>query len=283
VPLFFEKTTRRRIRSDRNSNFLRQIFRGVLQLAFLAFLLFVLWHGTRLKIFTINDVVIDGGETISHEDIRAKVETELQGSYFLIVPKRFTFMYPHDRIVEVLEKTPRIYGMDVARVSRTSLSVSFKEYTPHALWCMKDHPETPCYFLNAEGYAYAEAPLLQGGTLVRHNILAVEEIKAGTVLEHSVLAAIDAFIERTNNEIGMRISSLLHKSDGDIEMYVNGGGTILTTKNDLTTSFENLKSVLGSEEFKHIRPGNFNYIDVRFGNKVFVNEELGTTTEHVAE
>ena len=35
----------------------------------------------------------------------------------------------------------------------------------------------------------------------------------------------------------------------------------------------NLRSILASDEFNDLQPGSFQYIDLRFGNKVFVNKE----------
>jgi hypothetical protein len=35
----------------------------------------------------------------------------------------------------------------------------------------------------------------------------------------------------------------------------------------------NLMAVISSPDFSHLKPGNFQYIDLRYGNKVFVNEE----------
>jgi hypothetical protein len=43
--------------------------------------------------------------------------------------------------------------------------------------------------------------------------------------------------------------------------------------------FQNLKTILASEEFAHIAPGEFQYIDLRFGDKVFVREaNMDTST-----
>jgi len=42
----------------------------------------------------------------------------------------------------------------------------------------------------------------------------------------------------------------------------------------------NLNVVLTSDEFTDIQPGGFQYIDLRFGNKVFVNE---TPVEELVE
>ncbi|MFZ2253114.1 MAG: hypothetical protein WAW13_03000 [Minisyncoccia bacterium] len=281
------KSARGRASSVAVPNFKLQIFWGVLRLVLIAFCGVLVWYVTRLEFFTIASVEVSGGETISHEEIRIRMLDELKGAYFLIIPKRFTYLYPHDRMIEVLEKNQRMHSVVVERTERTTLSVSFMEYIPYALWCSAESSSTPCYFLTSDGYAFTEAPELIGGTLVRHSVEGIEEIKEGTVIDVKELRAIDTFIERAKNELGFRITSLVHTKDKDIQFLINGGGSILVSKGkDLTVTFDNVKSVLESKEFKHIKPGNFNYIDARFNNKIFVKEAMdsvGTTTEEVLD
>ena len=57
-----------------------------------------------------------------------------------------------------------------------------------------------------------------------------------------------------------------------------------------TDVVENLLVVLASPEFSHLNPGNFSYIDLRFGEKVFVNEigevpetETATSSDEAVE
>jgi cell division septal protein FtsQ len=283
VSLFEQKKGHGRIKTQRETSFARQIFRGVIRLVLIAILLIATYYLTRLSSVSLVDVTVEGGETISHEEISAKIHDELNGNYFLIVPKRFAYLYPHDRMVEVLEKNPRMHNVHIERASRTSLHVTFDEYIPHALWCVYGNDAIPCYFIDDTGYAFAPAPDLHGGSLVRHNIEGIDTISEGMVMDTSELKPLDAFIARVESELGFRITALTHKKNKDYEFIVNGGGAILAASSkDLTATFENLKSVLASKEFKHIAPGNFRYIDVRFDNKVFVNEELSTSTESVA-
>ena len=59
----------------------------------------------------------------------------------------------------------------------------------------------------------------------------------------------------------------------DIEVYIHGGGMFLLAEDkDIHVTFDNLKSVLTAEVYQHITAGNFQYVDVRFDKKVFVNE-----------
>lgn len=282
-----ETTVRARGRHDTQHTFVWQIVRGVVRLLAVVAVLGLAWYVTRLPFFTITEVAVRGGETISHEDVRAQVLQELQGAYFLIVPKHFTYLYPSERIHAVLAKNTRMHDIVLARTDRHTLDVSFKEYVPYALWCSYSASTSPCYFVTEDGYAFAEAPVLQGGALPRHVLEGVDDLHVGDLHTEKSLAEIDAFMQRATQELGLRIASVLHKKNGDIELHINGGGAIFVSgKKDLNTAFDNLTSVLSSTEFKHIEPGNFKYIDVRFENKVFVNEKLfeeATTTPEVLE
>jgi cell division septal protein FtsQ len=277
------KKVRSRVIAPEEVSFKRHIIRGLLSVVILSILLYGTYYVTRLQAFTITDVTVAGGETISHEEVRAHVENELVGNYYALIPKRFTYYYPHDRILEVLEKIPRIHDVQVSIEKRTHVHVTFAEYIPHALWCVYEKEEKPCYFLTDDGYAFAEAPSLHGGALTRHSIEGVEEISSGTVIDPETLSKIDMFSDRISDELGLRVTSIVHKKNSDLEFLVNGGGSILVSSGkDYETTFDNLKSVLTSKEFKHIEPGNFKYVDVRFDNKVFVNEDFSTDASTTA-
>lgn len=278
------KNARGRVSATPAPNFKRQVLRGIFKLFLVVLLCVLVWYVTRLEFFSIDEVIVTGGETISHDEIKLRLEEELKGTYFLIVPKRFSYLFPYDRMMSILEMNPRMYNIEINRVSRNSLSVSFDEYIPHALWCTQSVESPHCYFLTSNGVAFAEAPLLTGGTLVRHDVEELTEISRGEVISPEILKSIDIFIQRCEDELGFRISSLIHTKDNDIQLVINGGGMIFIAKGkDYIETFENVKSVLASKEFKHIKPGNFNYIDARFSNKIFVKEGMGTTTEEVSE
>jgi len=263
-----------------------QIFYGVLVLLVVVFLGVFVWYATRLAVFTITEVTIEGGETIAHEKIESLAEQQLTGSYLLLIPHRFTYLYPHDRIIETIESIPRAHDVVVERRGNKKLHITFAEYIPHALWCLGAEETAECYFLDTSGYAFAPAPPLRGNALTRHVIEGAHELYSGQVLPPSTIGTIDVFTHALESELGFRVSLITHTEVGDITYHVNGGGDLLVAPSMTPEeTFENLQSVLTSEEFGHITPGSFNYIDLRFGNKVFVNEELETasSTEEAME
>lgn len=278
VARIIEKGIRTRVRKEDRTSFHWQIFHGILRLLLIVCVGVLVWYVTRLDFFTISDVTIEGGETVAYDELRGLVEQELMGSYFLIIPKRFVYLYPKDRIIEVLDKNERVHNVVVDRSTRKTLSVYFEEYVPHALWCREDNKEE-CFFITEDGYAFTKAPVLHGGAFVRHYIEGVDELHEGVVIERDTLLTIDTFVKSLEQELAFRVGSLLHRENGDIEIYIQGGGKLLVSShNEYAVTHENLKAILSSSEFSHIQPGNFNYIDLRFGNKAFVNEEMNVAT-----
>lgn len=269
--------------SPERRSFLWQIFRGVIRLSILFLVGAVVWYVTRLPFFSLDTIHVSGGETISHDDITMLVSQELRGAYFLIVPKKFTYLYPQDRIHDVLAQNQQLYDIEVLRTSRNELSVRFKEYIPHALWCSDSGTDSYCYYITESGHAFAKAPTLVGGSFVRHITEGQSEVREGEKISKEELARIDTFIQALSRNYGFRVSAVVHKNNGDITFGVNGGGELFVTGGkSFDTVLENIGSILASSEFSHIKPGNFKYIDMRFDNKVFVNESLGetsTTTE----
>jgi hypothetical protein len=71
--------------------------------------------------------------------------------------------------------------------------------------------------------------------------------------------------------------------DREATFLVVGGGLLkVTLEQSVTNTLDNLRVLLASEEFQHIRPGNFQYIDLRFGDKMFINEEVGVADKELS-
>jgi len=241
---------------------------------------------TRLPSLTLSEVSISGGETVSHESVRAVVERELEGSYLVLIPRRFALLYPKESIKSGINNITRVHNVVVERVGYSKLQVTFDEYVPHALLCDSDLQTETCYFLDRDGYSFSPAPPLRGGAFVRHVVEGIEVMSAVQAIDTNILRSTDQLIGVLGSEFGFRVIQVMYDTAGDITYHISGGGKILVTRETAPQEiFENLQSVLQSAEFDHIAPGNFNYIDLRFGNKVFVNEELdvASTTEEVSE
>lgn len=290
MALFWNRRQRRIRRSGGNSRSVwRQILYGVLSILFVVTTGYGTWYVTRLPAFTISNVEVADGDTVSHEEIKHRVESGLEGNYIFLVPKRFTYFYPHDDIQKDVAAMSRIAKVKLEKVDHTTLNVSFEEHVPRALWCLSAEVgtstqlsglSTDCVFLSDDGYAFADAPELRGGVYLRH-ISDDRQPEATTqFLPATDMGRIATFTEALEIELGFRTYMVEHTAVGDEVYYLTGGGKFLVSPSELAqTTFDNLRSILESEEFSHIAPGNFNYIDLRFGNRVFVNEEFPEENE----
>lgn len=265
----------------------RHIFVGVSICVLVLIFAVSIWYGTRLPAVTIASISVEGGETIQSDTVRTVAQNALDGSYLKLIPYRFTFFYPQDSVAHAITAIPRVKSAVITRDSK-NLSVTFTEYVPYALWCTALDDTPRCYFLDETGYAFAPGPRLQGGTLVRHFFEDAGALEKKQVFDPEAFSQMHTFLHRLTGELSLRITDVLYTNDGDVKLSVNGGGELLFRNGEsYEVLFTNLASILSSDEFKHIEPGNFKYIDLRFGNKIFVNEKMepdipATTTEAAA-
>lgn len=256
---------------------IKQVFWGVLVFSTVAALITATWYGTRISAFTISEIKVSGGITIDKEGVKKRVEEQLSGTYFRLIPKRFAFLYPEETIFNNINQVDRIKNVQVERMSGKELYVSFDEYIPDALWCTFSEPHT-CLFMDETGYAFAAAPTLSGESLVRYFKTESEPELHNRPFEQSDFESTKEFV-RLLSQINWYITKIEIDSARDVFYTLAHGGEVKATLTEAPTqTFSNLETILQSKEFSHLTPGNFQYVDLRFGTRVFVNEELEIET-----
>lgn len=286
------RTTKRRRRLDPATVLiLKQAGWGVLVLTIVGLLLTAVWYGTRISALTISTIEASGGVTIDEGEVRTRAEAALLGTYLRLVPKRFAYVYPQEDIVARVSEVDRIKDVAVERVSGTTLAITYDEYIPDTLWCSFDETK-PCLFLDSTGYAFAEAPELRGGSVSRYYATEREPEKRVAPFLEADYQTTKAFTSRLG-DIGWFVTKVEINSARDVFYTLAGGGEIKATLTDeAARPFANLTTILNSQEFAHLKPGNFQYLDLRFGTRVFVNEEplitetatsTATTTEDLLD
>lgn len=267
-----KSTKKRRFEISPNAKLLiRQILTGVIIVATVLLVLTGIWHGTRLPTFTISTVTASGGETIDSAVVVAAVEAELSGTYGKIIPKRFFLFYPQDGVRRAAEGIERIRNVVVERVSLTELVVTYGEHTPYALWCIEGS-EDDCLFLNDQGYAYAQAPKLDGGTFVRYHHESVVPAVGASILPSGDFWNTIAFTKLLAAD-NLYVDEAAVDEAGDVYYELTTGGEIRAALRDPAEAVtKNVRTVLATKEFSHLRDADFDYLDVRFGNKVYVSE-----------
>lgn len=248
----------------------RQLIVGFGLLCVIACCITAIWYSTRIQSLQITEVTAVGGFTIPHELMESRAETELVGTYFRLIPKRFLWLYPHERIVASLMSVDRVKQVEVTR-SKQTIRIAFEEFQPFGLWCTSVE-DTECWFIDHTGLAFARSPELTGSAFVRF-ISDVAPAADLTYADSAFISETEALIEKLEQELDVFVTHVIRVDDLDVEYIVAGGGRIKFSQSIPTVeSFNNLRAILLSPEFEHLEPGSFNYIDLRFGDKVFVNE-----------
>ncbi len=279
---------KRRVIDPSKIMLLKQLAIGLGLFTILGFLVSILWYGTRISFLTITEVTVEGGETIPHAVVEKIVRDTLVGTYMGIIPRQFAWWYPQDEIIQNISQIPRMKNPIVERDGGRLLTVRFDEYQPYALWCA-DRTSEDCVFIDPTGYAFGAAPKLSGGAFLRYRTLGRDMVVGTAMAEPYELKTMETFVSLVESNLPFAITQIETDTAGDVFYIVSGGGEFKATLNDDAQKvFDNLRIILGSKEFTDVRPGSFQYIDLRFGNKVFVNEEIGgvastsaTTTETV--
>lgn len=263
----------RRQWDPRTRAILRQVIIGTGMLAIILLVTTLIWYGSRVSFLTITTVTVEGGETINHETVKRAVEEKLSGEYLGLVPRRFAWTYPETEILARVSEIPRVKNPVIERVSGQALAIRFEEYIPHALWC-QGRGSDECYFIDEYGYSFTKAPKLEGGTFPRFHTIGTEAKERVQMIPVDDLRAIETMREALSTELGLPIAFVETDIVRDVFLGVAGGGEIKATlRMSSEETVSNLKSILASKEFSDIKPGSFQYIDLRFGNKVFINEE----------
>jgi hypothetical protein len=244
-----------------------------------------MWHLTRVEALTVSSVTVLGGETVAPETIEAKVNDVLSGTYFRLIPYRFAPLLPKTEVTLAVRDIPRVKNVSVDVIDRTELVVVFNEYIPTALWC-DTALSTTCLFVDHTGYAFTTAPELTGSALPRI-ITDANSPDVGTVtLAVDDWRKLNRTIERLQSGLDLYVTHVFVHDDVDSTYQLARGGTLkISNRLSVEETLVNLQTIFQNESFDHLSAGDFHYIDLRFGDKIFVAEEewqdVATTTDEV--
>lgn len=248
------------------------------KLALLVFLvgatIFGFAYLARLDSFQIRDVIVQGAEVVDTGEITAAIEKYLSGTYLFLFPKANIFLYPRGHLeATVLESFMRLKTAEVSFQNLHTIKLSVTERSPEALWCGENRlggDATPaCYFLDREGYIYTEAPVFIGSVYLRfYGPLAQGDPLGQVFLPAESFANLMKFLKVVAEKGFSPVELAL--LDTDVELFLGDGTKILFDRaHDLSRVLDNLLSALSAQEFKDRKNLNLEYIDLRFGNKVY--------------
>jgi len=232
---------------------------------FAAFLLFlVAAFLSNLPSVRIASVEIEGVSAIPNEGLNQVISEELDGKYLGLFSKSNILLYPRKELLAKVESAfKRIKSADFHMKNLTTVILSVEERKPAGFWCHSRGSDPlfskNCYFLDESGFIFAPAPDFFGTTYLK--------FYGGP----ESFGQINLFLSKLSL-FKVKPIELSVSGDGDYEIAIEGGGRIIVNPaKDLAVALENLRVLLTQSELSKNQdfPLALDYIDLRYGNKVF--------------
>ena len=229
----------------------------------------------RMESIQIRETNIEGTNIINKEEIQNVVNESLAGNYLWIIPKSNTFLYSTKNLNKTLtEEFPGIYTLDVSRQGFRKISIKISERKPEALWCEGENEgEIPeCYFVDSVGVVFAKAPFFSGNVYFMYRGELDNDSPLGAqIFPSKDFSVFQAFVKQTTSKLGVSIVGAELKKGGDFDLILSSGVHILLNRSiPYDDIYNNMESVLKSKEFSATTTlSSLDYIDMRFGNKIF--------------
>ncbi len=239
-----------------------------------------------LRITAIH-VTTDGALTVP--DVTAVATEHLHRTVLGFLPADSVALFSRAELASALTAAfPRIASATVERSSPRVVQVTLAERTPQALWCGDVVPPVAheralpassqreefwgtCYFLDATGYLYAQAPLFTGtiypryyGSLTHGTPIGQQFLEPG---DFPHLAELYQALASTTP-----LQALLIVDERDIELYTVDGLRIIAPRTEAVAELvRRITAVTARDTLDRTRP--IAYVDLRFAPKVFVKYE----------
>ncbi len=278
-----KKVRSKKTREDMRHAFFETLF---LTIGLVCAVLVLATQITRLPQVTLSDVKIVGAKTVSTDELESLVWEQLSGSYgFFLFPRVFSLIIPRNTIEETLlveQLRLREIALDLGDMQ--TLVVTVSERTPVAVWC-EDESTPICFFVDANGFMYAPAPEFTGNAFFK--IIGSNSVRTPVlgdyILGTEAFSRMYAFIKSMEDLSIESAYAIVYKEYFTIGM-VEGGQLYVAYADDYREQFDTVREALMSDVLQTSDGGrrrDIEYIDVRFGNRVFFKENTQENVEEI--
>lgn len=241
-------------------------------------ILFLSFAGiSRINYLNIQNTEIKGNKVLVEKDLQNIINNKMNGNYWLLFSKKNILIYPKQKIKDdLLAQYSLISSVDISLNLPNTLKVKINEREPYVLWCDDNFVPTEdinekCFFADNKGYIYSKAPNFSEKSIFKHysKLKQANPIRA-SIFDESKFKEIDSFRQFIDG-LGLSSYKLIMNPDKSCEIYFgNGGKIIFDLSQNLIEVSDNLQSILNAKDFENKDfLWKLEYIDLRFGNKVF--------------
>ncbi len=228
--------------------------------------------------FRIETVTVGGTELVSPEKVKSLAAKELEGSYGYLFARDNVFIYPQNSIANhVLESNPIIKNVEVEAEDLHTVTISIVERTSKALWCPSNFgPPASCFFMDEDGVIYEQAPEFSSPIYVAYAGKAEEKKLPKQFLSVETFRALSALVDAiAQTQSPERIERVVVDENNDVyAQFVNGFVLRFALQDDGGDVYERFTLALESDPFKDKKLPDFEYLDLRFGDKLYYKLRL---------
>src|SRR3989344_4366411 len=251
----------------------RRLFALIFSGALILFILSGLAGLTYLQSLRIKDVAVSGARTLASSTVEAFVRDRLAGEYWYVFAKSNIFLYPKQQIAaDLIKAYPVLASADVHAADFHTIAVNLVEREPRALWCPSPQGDAlRCLFMDENGVAYTEAPTFSEPVYLSYYGTTTGEALPKQYLTpaefQSLSALVDAIIQKIS---GDKVQTISVDTNKDVSVRFANSFTLRFALSDAGGDiFERFSLALTSEPMKAHKLTDFEYLDLRFGDKLY--------------
>jgi len=290
-----------RSESHRRKRWNRLMIKAGMAVGTVGIIVGLLAWGSHAKFISIQTIQVSGNNVSKSASVVSTAEDVLDGNYIGLFSKDNSIIFPRGRTRSAIkQRYPRIKSVDLSLQTLSTLRIHVAERSPVGIWCRADSKQvsanTPCYFVDKDGYVYAEAPHFSNDVFFRYYQTASTTQSIGTqLMPTDTFRRISAFKDAVEQRLDMNTIGFVNMNRTDGRLLVNQqldneafeGGIVFNYRDNLRTLFENLKTVVQKDILLSQMQNSdrkLSTIDMRFGNKVYFRFEdtgdvAGTSTD----
>jgi cell division septal protein FtsQ len=229
-----------------------------------AVVLAALVAASYLPFIQIKEVSVMGTQTLATSTVVDYIDEQISGRYLFIFPKRNIFLYPKRGVSqELLASFPELRSANVHAVNFHTIVADVVEREPKAKWCTDD----VCYLMDQDGVIYASA--LGAGELVTYRGETTGERLPKQYLTQERFEALFALVDALAQRVGAVTWVNVDNNDDAEVRFESGFALKFALADPQGDVFERFELALTSEPFKSHKLSEFQYLDLRFGDKLY--------------
>ena len=255
--------------------------RMVASFVMVAVMLVLVFFGVRWRALQIEKISISGLSAIQEEDVNREISSVLSGSFVTgLIPYRFLLIAPAGTIIaRIKEKFPLISDVEIKKEFPNTLAVTVTERRLFGVLCNdgiregvvpEQGKDIQCAYLDTNGIAYQKAPKTEGFLIMKVSTDAENIPLEESAVDSAAMRRMIALNHKLPSIIGSPILGyqLLRNSSHELRAVTKPGFVLIMKQDgDMDALFYILKTVLEKEIGSKRK--SLDYIDLRFGNKVF--------------